>query len=437
MEGWKGSEDIGEPTRSSALPFFQSAILLLILITCSVVYAQNNTGKIAGQVIDKRKNQPLAQQKVILQIHRGETEQKRETVTDASGQYLFDKLPIALDTYYTVSTTYEGEKYVEEDIVLSTWVPEQKKVNIEIHAFTTDESKVKIRQHTFIINPPPTNHPDDGAVSVTEIIQVENTSDLAFKTIRNGESAGLFFNLPNGYEELQAAAGFQQAAPSADQRSISDQHPFPSGKHNLAFAYLMHVSESGLDLSRTLTFGTDKLYVYVAEDIPLVLQSPIFGPGSRGQIHNFVYTVYPVEQLLLAKQKLDLRLKVDTAALSQAREENISTTGVDPKILALIVVAAACAGGFFVAAVFKILSVASKSNKSSEDTTTPNTSPDASWLRKLDATDLENARLARLEMITRLEAMYEKKEISERVYNRLRKEQADRLAAVLERIQNS
>ena len=49
---------------------------------------------------------------------------------------------------------------------------------------------------------------------------------------------------------------------------------------------------------------------------------------------------------------------------------------------------------------------------------------------------LKTPRLARLELVTYLEEMYEKKEISERVYNRLRKEQADRLAAVLEQIQN-
>jgi hypothetical protein len=105
-------------------------------------------------------------------------------------------------------------------------------------------------------------------------------------------------------------------------------------------------------------------------------------------------------------------------------------------MLALIAIAAACAGGFLVAAVFKILSVASKPDESSGDSATLKAAPDASWLRKLDAPDLEKTRLARLELVTRLEEMYEKKEISERVYNRLRKEQADRLAAVLERIQN-
>ena len=37
-------------------------------------------------------------------------------------------------------------------------------------------------------------------------------------------------------------------------------------------------------------------------------------------------------------------------------------------------------------------------------------------------------------MITRLEELHEKREISDRVHERLRKEQVDRLAAVLTRI---
>ena len=438
LEGWEDGEDTREATHSSTFPFFLSSILLLlILIAFSVTYAQNDAGKIAGQVIDKKKNQPLTQQKVILLIHRGETEQKRETVTDASGRYLFDNLSIALDTHYTVSTTYEGQEYIEDNLVLSEWMPELK-VSIEIGAFMDDQSKVKIRQHTLVINPPPADHAPDGAVSVMEIIQVENTSDLAFKTVHNGQSVGLYFNLPNGYEALQVDAGFPQAVGNAERQLVSDQ-PLPSGAKNLAFSYVMHVSESGLDLSRKLTFDTDQLYVFVVEGIPLEAHSRILGPGRQEEIHNRVYTIYATdpEKPLLAEQSAELRLKVDTAALSsQSRGERFSTPSSNPKMLALIAIAAACAGGFLVAAVFKILSVAAQSDGSSEESTMPKAVPDASWLRKLDAPDLEKTRLARLELVTHLEDMYKKKEISERVYNRLRKEQADRLAAVLERIQN-
>ena len=436
MEGWKDGEDTRGGTHSSTFPFFLSSILLLILIIFPVTYAQNDAGKIEGQIVDKKKNQPLAQQKVILLIHHGEAKQQRETVTDASGRYLFDDLSIAFDAHYTVTTTYEGQEYVENDLALSEWVPTLK-INIEIGAFMDDQSKVKIRHHTLVINPPPADHAPDGAVSVMEIIQVENTSDLAFKTVHNGQSAGLYFNLPNGYEELQVDAVFQQAL--ADGQQLVSNQPLAPGLQNLAFSYVVHVDKSGLELSRELTFDTDQLSVFVTEGIPLLPQSPILGPGRQEQIHNMSYTIYATdpEKPLLAEQSAELRLKVDAAALSsQSRGERFSTPSSNPKMLALIAIAAACAGGFLVAALLKIRTVAAQSDESSEESTMPKAAPDASWLRKLDAPDLEKTRLARLELVTHLEDMYKKKEISERVYNRLRKEQADRLAAVLERIQN-
>jgi hypothetical protein len=100
-------------------------------------------------------------------------------------------------------------------------------------------------------------------------------------------------------------------------------------------------------------------------------------------------------------------------------------------MIALIAIAAALAGGFLVAAIFKIRTPTPKPSDGSQRS---QAAPDASWLRKLDAADIERTRIARLEMVTRLEELYEKHEISERVYKRLRKEQADRLAAVLERM---
>ena len=59
-------------------------------------------------------------------------------------------------------------------------------------------------------------------------------------------------------------------------------------------------------------------------------------------------------------------------------------------------------------------------------------SPDAGWLRKLNPDDLEHTRVARLEFITHLDDKYERQEISERVYKRLRREQTERLTTLLD-----
>ncbi len=415
----------------SRFTFHVSFLIFTVLICLSSAVAQSNTGKIEGQIIDKRANQPLPHQLVVLQTHReGEDVQQREMVTDDSGFYSFEDLSTAFDVHYAVSTNYEDEEYIEQDIVLSEWLPHIK-VNIEIGAFTDDPAQIKIRQHTLIISPPPEDHAPDGAVSVLELIQVENTSELAFQTSIDNQSAGVHFNLPNGHENLQIDQTFKQELDITANRLIASQ-PLAPGTHQLGFFYLMHIVDSDLVLSRKLTFDTAQFYVFISDGMPLAPQSRMLGAGRQEQIHGRVYTIYATDpaQPLSTSQTVDLRFRVTSIAPpSQGGTGETARKPSDPKMIALIAISAALAGGFLVAAILKI-----RSPKSSDDSQQPQRTPDASWLGKLDVADLERTRIARLEMITRLEELHEKREISDRVYERLRKEQADRLAAVLTRI---
>ena len=412
--------------------FHVSFYIFMALICLPAAVGQSDIGKIEGQVIDKGENLPLSQQLVVLQIRReGEDVQQRETVTDDNGSYIFDNLSTAFDVHYAVSTNYEGKEHIEQDLVLSEWLPNIT-VNIEIGAFTDDPSQVRI-QHTLIIGPPPADHAPDGAVSVLELIQVENTSELAFQTSIGNQSAGIHFNLPNGYESLQLDQTFKQELGVSANRLIASQ-PLAPGTHQVNYSYLMHVVNSDLVLSRKLTFDTDQFYVFITEGMPLVPQSRILGAGRREEIHGLVYTIYATDPAkpLSTNQTVDLRFRVTSVApQSQNGMGETARKPSDPKMIALIAISAALAGGFLVAAIFKIRPPTSKP---SEDSQKPQAAPDSSWLGKSDAADLERTRVARLEMITRLEELHEKREISDRVYKRLRKEQADRLAAVLARI---
>ncbi len=417
----------------SCFTFYVSFFIFTGLICLPAAVGQSEVGKIEGQVIDTGENLPLSQQSVVLQIHReGEDVQQRETVTDDSGAYIFDNLSTAFDVHYAVSTNYAGKKYIEQDLVLSEWLPSIT-VNIEIGAFTDDPSQVKIRQHTLIIGPPPADHAPDGAVSVLELIQVENTSELAFQASIDNQPAGMHFNLPNGHENLQLDQIFKQKLGLNANRLIASQ-PLAPGTHQVGYSYLMHVVHSDLALSRKLTFDTAQFYVFISDGMPLVPQSRILGAGRREEIHGLVYTIHATDpaQPLSTNQTVDLRFRVvSTAPPSQSGISETARKPSDPKMIALIAISAALAGGFLVAAIFKIRS---PTPKLSDDSQEPQAAPDASWLGKLDVADLERTRVARLEVITRLEELHEKREISDRVYKRLRKEQTDRLAAVLTRL---
>ena len=133
----------------------------------------------------------------------------------------------------------------------------------------------------------------------------------------------------------------------------------------------------------------------------------------------------PPEQIFETGATVDLTLNLNMNTARGALPGQASNLGQ----LIFIAVAAALTGGFFVAALFKLRAA---NNTTASDTHDTSTSPDAGWLRKLNPDDREHVRVARLEFITHLDDKYERQEISERVYKRLRREQTERLTTLLE-----
>ncbi|RKU36581.1 hypothetical protein C6496_13140 [Candidatus Poribacteria bacterium] len=397
----------------------------LILFFVHTSHAQTTKpGAIQGTIIDRKLEKPLAAHPVTLTIHKTETVETQEVLTDGAGNYRFADLPLDPTVHYTVSTVYEDTDYTEKDLVLSTWATHIT-ANFDIGAFTDDTSQIQVSTHTFIIGPPPADHAPDGAVTVIEAVAVENQSDLAFQTKHDTQTVGLHLKLPKGTE------GFQPHSPTAllmnpITHDVILPTPLPPGESQLGYTYIFHVEKSKLNLSRRLDFDTAEFYFFVPEGIGFAPNAEFFNAPRREQIHGNVYLVYQsvAGKTFTAGTTVDLTLNVNMNAGRSAMPGQTSNLGH----LVLIAVAAALAGGFFVAALFK-LRAPSRAESHTDDSITP---PDAGWLRKLSPDDIEHVRIARLEFITYLDDTYEKQGISERVYNRLRREQTERLTTLLE-----
>ncbi len=398
----------------------------LILFYLPTSHAQTTKlGNIQGTVIDRKLEKPLVSHPITLTVHKVDTVETQETLTDKDGNYRFADLPLDPTVHYTVSTVYEDTDYTEKDLVLSTWAANIT-ANFDIGAFTDDTSQIQIRTHTFIIGPPPADHPPDGAVTVIEAVGVENQSDLAFQTKHGTQTVGLHLKLPKGTE------GFQPHSPIALLMDPMTDNvilpaPLPPGESQLGYTYIFHVEKSKLDLSRRLDFDTAEFYFFVPEGIGFAPNAKFFNAPRREQIHGNVYLVYQsvAGKTFTAGTTVDLVLNVNMNAGPGAMPGQTSNLGQ----LVLIAVAAALAGGFFVAALFKLRAPSSAAEPNTDDAAMP---PDEGWLRKLSSDDIEHVRIARLEFITYLDDRYEKQEISERVYNRLRREQTERLTTLLE-----
>lgn len=402
--------------------FWKRACIAIAALLVCVMSTHAEVGYIYGKLMDKKVDKPLGAHPVTLSVHRENTTvETQETVTDENGDYRFDELPLDPSVHYTIATTYEGGEYTEEDLVLSTWAPNLT-VNIDIGVMSDDRSKVRIKAHILFIGPPPEDHAPDGAVSITEELQVENQNDLPFQTVHDGNPVGLHLGLPRGHEGFQSRTSHELAVnPATNQLMMTT--PLPPGQLKFSYAYILHVEDTELDLSRLLQFDTEVLYIVVPEQFNFRPQSKRFSEERREAIHNLIYNIYnnPESEPFPAGARADLTLKFGVAS---------QETSADLGQIALIAVAAALAGGFFVAALF-MLRGASRNKPTDADNTLENAKPDASWLRKLNDEDLEHVRVARLEFITYLDNARENQRMSERVYNRLRGEQTERLSATL------
>ena len=400
------------------------AIALIFFTVLSALHAQTGaSGDIQGTVIDRKLEKPLTSHLVILTIHKPDTVETQETTTDENGNYRFGNLPFDPSVHYTVSTVHEDTDYTEKDLVLSTWVPNLK-IDFDIGAFADDDAQIRVKSHSFIIGPPPADHAPDGAVTVAEAIGIENLSTLPFRTTHGTQKVGINLTLPKGVEGLQPHSLNLTMDSNANQVLLKT--PLPPGESQLGYQYIFHIEKGRLDLSRRLNFNTDQFFVFVPEGIGIAPRGRFFGAPRREQIHNNVYLIYESDKdkTFAADKNIDLALNVNMGAAPGALPGQTSNLGQ----LILIAVAAALTGGFFVAALFKLRAASNTAEPDTDDTSTP---PDAGWLLKLNPDDREHVRVARLEFITHLDDKYERQEISERVYKRLRREQTERLTTLL------
>ena len=403
-------------------------VVLTLLFWLPALHAQQTAelGDIQGTVVDRKRERPLASQPITLTIHKPDVVETQETATDENGNYRFGNLPLNPSVHYTVSTVYEGTDYTEKDLVLSTWAPNIK-INFEIGAFTDDKTQILVKAHSFVIGPPPEDHAPDGAVTVIEAVGIENLSDLPFRTRHGTQEVGVHLTLPRGAEGFQPHSSTSLAISPATNQVVL-KTPLPPGESQLGYTYVHHVEKGKLDLSRRLNFSTKDFIFFVPETISFVPRAKFFGAPRREQIHGNVYLIYQstAPKAFEVGKTIDLALNVNMGTTGGALPEQTSNLGQ----LILIAVAAALTGGFFVAALFKLRTANNTTEPNTDDTSDP---PDAGWLRKLNPDDREHVRIARLEFITHLDDKYERQEISERVYKRLRREQTERLTTLLEK----
>ncbi len=385
----------------------------------------NQTGQIQGRVFDFGKNRPLVNHSVVLEAIQkdkvekvGDLPNSKEIKTNEEGFYEFRNLPLSFSIYYTISTEFEGNTEQEENIMVTNWIPSVTvDLNLNLNTFINDPQVIKILRHSVILRPLP-DHAHGEAVQALEILRIENSSQFGFQQEINGQLLACLLDLPAGAEQVQAgSASIEFAQDSMSEDPLRVPAPIPTGQTDLTVTYILH-TDKVIDLSRTQPFLTEDFQLLIPESLPFFVQSQSLGTKSSQTIHNVVYSVYQTIAPIGIGRKIQIEMK---------------NTPSSPTLqIVLVIGLVICLAGF---AFTLVLRIRKPVQVESVPPVVTDVVPDASWLKKSNTIDLEAIKKVRLEFIAHLDEMHQKREMSDRVHKRIRREQVERLSATLAQIQ--
>jgi hypothetical protein len=380
-------------------------IIGMMLLGCIFSYAmpesqvKQATGSIKGSVKNLTLKQFVTNQEVFLYVYQNQSEVgKKSIVSDETGSFIFSGLAIDPTISYSLTALYQKVEYATKLINLATQ-PEQT-IEINVFSVSDDDSKIQAAAYHLILEPM-----EDG-LHVTEYIIMANSGNTSFLTsLDSGNEVGFRLQLPQGYRNLNFQQGFMDCCVSVEENTLLYSHATQPGMTTFIFSYQMPPQKK-IDLSRQLSFKTGKLFALVSGAQFALASTLLTNTNEQAQMQNKTYAKYFASGLSKG-QIIDLQLELPY----RGRFKPIWLVGI------VIVVG--------LSTVLAIRSINARKQQhilASEQAMFPKT---------LNREELENLKTGYLELISRLDEMYEAGEISEQAHHLLREEQKAKLSEVM------
>ena len=372
-------------------------------------------GSIRGRVKNLTTDEVVPQQKVILYIYRnGAEEGNQNIVSDSDGAFEFSKLPVASTSphqgqnglSYKLTTNFQNADYSSQPILLTSERPEQT-IEMNVYSSSGDDSKIQISAYHLIIEPLGNNR--EAPPQITEYIILKNTGNTSYLSLsQGGNQVGLKLELPHGFSNFKPMQGLMECCISFDGDNLLYSHATIPGMVTVAFTYQIPASKR-VNLSRRLSFNTSKLFAFVAGE-GSHLTSNMLSLSDKAEMQGKTYTRHTANDLTKG-QTVDIQLELPY----KRRFNPVWLSG-----LVLVV-------GLAAILVVRRLSGRGGDVSVDDNELTRSKAPqDGS--RRVSSADLKKGYL---ELISRLDEMYEANEIGENAYKRIREEQKAKLSEVM------
>ena len=388
-------------------------IIGIMLPGCIVSYAMPEieekqiTGRIKGTVKNLTLDKIVPNQEVFLYVYRNQSEVgKKNVVSDETGSFTFSELEIEPTISYRLAALYQDVEYATKLINLAQ-EPEQI-LELNVFSVSDDDSKIQAAAYHLILEPM------DDTLYVTEYIIMANSGNTSFLTsLGSGDKVGFRLQLPKGYRNLNFQQGFMEYCVSIKGNTLLYSHATQPGMTTFIFSYRMPTQRK-IDLSHQLFFNTSKLFAFVSGAQFTLTSTVLKNTNEQTKMQDKTYSRYAANNLSKG-QMIDLRLELPYSG----KFNPIWLVGI------VIVV------GLF--AVLAIRSITGRKQHilDEETTYTPSQTVNVGHPDEVGEEDLKSLKTGYLELISRLDEMYEAGEISEYAHYILREQQKVKLGEVM------
>lgn len=255
----------------------------------TAVAQSSQSGTITGSVHNGTTNQPApAGIQVTLHAYNSSytATETLTTVLDADGRFQFTLTDKPSDWVYMVSTDYQELSFSSTIAPLSG--PEPLNLPLTIYDTTSDPANVVIHQLNIALAM------YGESVQITELYSFANSGTAVFRN----QAAGLQINLPSAAQSptfergLGPNSGYFPANEVVQQDGRwLDTAPLRPGPNSLTLRVSYSLPRSQLDLSRSLPYATNSIFVAVPDGLAFASeewqQEATQSAGERGALQQF------------------------------------------------------------------------------------------------------------------------------------------------------
>jgi hypothetical protein len=256
--------------------FATQCLIACVLAACG--QEESAAGAITGRVLNaSQSDHPCAETEVVLQAKSGgEFFPVAKTVTDAQGQFQFERLPTGSDIVYLPGANRQDVHYPGPRLVLTAQRPAAA-VELRVHDATAAPNPLVSQRHEVVITPEP------GVLRISESLEIENPTGYTYlgsAPAGQAEPVTLELSIPSDFERVTFAEEFFGRNFAIRNERLVTGIPWTPGRRVLSFTYVIRNEEAHRLWQRTLDLPTRQLRVCVEHDRVEEVASSLGNPIS-------------------------------------------------------------------------------------------------------------------------------------------------------------